>query len=55
MTLRRILPRRSALVKPIAMIISTALIIGLTHLAVLFNKNWSRKTVRVTIRTDQGR
>ena len=37
------------------MIISAALIIGLTHLAVLFNKNWSRKTVRVAIRTDRAR
>jgi hypothetical protein len=37
------------------MIISTALIIGLTQLAILFKQNRSRNTVRVTIRTDRGR
>lgn len=37
------------------MLISVALTLGLTQLAILFNKNWKRKPVRITIRTNQGR
>ena len=49
------LPRRKKFVKTVFMLISIALTLGLTQLAFLFNKNWKRKPVRVTIRTDQGR
>jgi len=49
------LRRRNRLVKTVAMLISVALTLGLTQLAILFNKNRTRKPVRITIRTDRGR